>query len=382
MTDVQREWLETDYYRVLGVPADADAKTITKAYRKLARENHPDQNPGDAKAEDRFKEASAAYDVLGDAEKRKRYDEVRTMAANGFGGFGGAGGFGGPAGAGGFTFDGDAGGFGDILSDLFGSGGRGRAARRAGPAARRGADLEASLHLGFADAVRGVTTSVHLSGEAACTTCKGTGAKPGTAPRVCPTCGGRGVTSDDQGPFSFSTLCAQCQGRGQVVDDPCPTCRGTGTALRRREVKVRIPSGVTNGQRVRLKGRGGPGINGGPAGDLYVVVSVDSDPIFGRRGRDLTIDLPVTFAEAALGTDVEVPVLDGDRVRIRIPAGTPSGKVLRVKGRGVPADGRRKAGDLRVTVAVSVPSTLDRRQRKAVEALAEVLDESPRSHLS
>lgn len=369
----QREWFEKDYYRILGVAESATAKEIKSAYRKLSRQYHPDNNPGDAASESRFKEISAAYDVVGDAARRKEYDEVRRLgpAASGFpGGGGGA--------PGGFGF-GDAGDLGDILGGLFGRGGGRRGGSRGG-GPHRGQDLEAELHLSFEDAVAGVTTAVHLTSEAACSTCHGSGAKPGTTPHACANCGGRGVVSDSQGLFALSSPCPACGGRGQVVEDPCTTCRGTGTERRPREVKLRVPAGVDQGQRIRLKGRGGPGRNGGPPGDLYVVVHVGSHPIFGRKGRDLTVGVPVTFPEAALGADIVVPTLGGPPVTVRIPPGTRSGRTLRVKGKGIPDPSG--AGDLLVTVEVAVPSTLSSAERKALEAFQAAGDgASPREHL-
>lgn len=371
----QREWFEKDYYRVLGVSETASQKDIKSAYRKLSRQYHPDNNPDDRAAEERFKEVSAAYDVIGDAEKRKEYDEVRKLGPTG-GMFGGAGGPGpGGPGAGSFRVED----LGDIFGGLFGRGRRaGGAARGTGP--HRGQDLEAELHLDFDDAIRGLTTTIHLTSEAACSTCHGSGARPGTTPHTCPQCGGRGVLDDNQGFFSFSQPCPSCGGQGFVIDDPCPTCRGTGIEHRPREVKVRLPAGVADGQRIRLKGRGGPGRNGGPPGDLYVTARVGPHPLFGRRGDDLTLTVPVTFPEAALGADVRVPTLDGGSVTVRIPAGTRSGRTLRVKGKGVP--GRKKTGDLLVTVEVAVPQKLSDDERKAVEALAAATNgRSPRAHL-
>jgi molecular chaperone DnaJ len=364
----QREWLEKDYYKILGVPETATQKEITSAYRKLARQLHPDANPGDAQAEERFKEVSAAYDVIGDAEKRKEYDEVRRMGPM-------AGGFGGP---GGFTFTGD---ISDILGGLFGRTTRsGRTTRTTG-GPQRGADLEAELHLGFVDAVKGVTTEVHVTSDAQCSTCHGTGAKPGTAPAVCSRCGGRGLLDENQGFFSFSQPCPSCAGRGRIITDPCTTCHGTGVERRPRRVKVRIPPGVADGQRIRLKGRGGSGRNGGPAGDLYVVVSVAEHPLFGRSGKHLTLTVPITYPEAVLGADIRVPTLDGEPVTLRIPPGTRSGKTFRVRGKGVaPAQGT--PGDLLVTVEVAVPSKLSPAERTLVEELARVEPEaSPRAHL-
>jgi molecular chaperone DnaJ len=372
----QREWLEKDYYQVLGVSSTATDKEITRAYRKLAKQFHPDANPG---SEDRFKEISAAYDVLGDAAKRKEYDEVRRLGAAGLGGFGGPGGFGGGFGGGqGGTFRvEDLGDLGDLLGGLGGFGG-GRRTRNAGP--RRGTDVEAELHLAFEDAVRGVTTSVHVAGEARCETCGGSGAAPGSSPVTCPMCHGRGALDDNQGLFSLSRICPQCSGRGTVIEKPCKTCRGSGVTRRTREVKVRIPPGVEDGQRIRVKGRGAAGRANGPSGDLYVTVRVAPHAIFGRRGRNLTLTAPVTFPEAALGSTVTVPTLD-DPVTLRIPAGTSSGQTFRVKGRGVPGQGRSGTGDLLVTAEVAVPKKLSAEQRAAVEAYARVSHEDPRRHL-
>jgi len=363
----QREWFEKDYYKALGVSDSATEKEIKAAYRRLSKKHHPDSG-GD---EDKFKEVSAAWDVLGDAAKRKEYDEVRRLGpmAGGFAGPGGAG----PGGGFQFNVD-DLGDLGDLFGGLFN---RGR--RRGGPAGpRRGDDLEAELHLAFEDAVNGVTTAVNLTSDAACTNCSGTGAAPGTAPVICPTCGGRGVTDDNQGLFSFSQPCRDCGGTGMKVETPCPVCAGSGVVRRPRQVKVRIPAGVADGQRIRLKGRGAAGQNGGPAGDLYVVVRVDSHPMFGRKGKHLTLTVPVTYPEATLGAEVTVPTLT-DPVTLRVPPGTRSGRTFRVKGRGVPAAGGQ--GDLLVTVEVAVPQRLTDAEREAVEALAAANTESPRRHL-
>jgi molecular chaperone DnaJ len=369
----QREWFEKDYYKVLGVPESASQKDITKAYRKLARQHHPDANPDDPKAEERFKEVSAAYDVVGDEAKRKEYDEVRKLGpmANPF-----AGGSGGP-GTGSFNFSMDGGDLGDLLGGLFGRGRRGGAgSRNVGP--RRGDDLEATLTLSFTDAVHGITTALQLTSDAVCGTCHGTGARPGSMPRVCPVCDGRGVVDDNQGFFSFSSPCTNCHGQGVIIDDPCPTCRGTGVERRPREVKVRIPAGVADGQRIRLKGRGAPGRNGGPPGDLYVETHVEPHPVFGRDGDDLTLRVPITYAEAVLGTDLQVPTLDGPRVRIRLKAGTQPGSKHRVKGRGIAA--AKRTGDLIVTVDVAVPTKPTTAEREAAEALRDVT-ENPRAYL-
>jgi len=378
----QPEWFEKDFYKILGIAEDASQKEITRAYRKLARELHPDANPGDTAAEDRFKDVSAAYDVIGDEAKRKEYDEVRKLgpvgAAMGGGGFpGGAG----APGAGSFNFEGD---LGDLFGNLFNQRGAGgpAGARRAsrGPGPQRGSDLETELTMDFRDAVDGITTTLHLTSDAACSTCHGTGSKPGSAPAICSNCSGRGVIDDNQGLFSFSRPCNVCGGTGMLVVDPCTTCHGAGVQRRPRDVKVRIPGGVRDGQSIKLKGRGGPGRNGGPPGDLYVLVHVAPDKIFGRDGRNLTITVPVTFPEAALGTKLTVPTVDGDNVTLKLPPGTSSGKVFRVRGRGID-NGKKGRGDLLVTVEVAVPNRLSKEQKAAVEAFAAASKDSPRDHL-
>jgi molecular chaperone DnaJ len=353
----EREWFEKDYYQVLGLTSSATDKEITRAYRKLAKQYHPDSNPG---SEERFKEISGAYDVLGDEAKRKEYDEVRRLgpAASGLGG----------QGAGGFNFQtGDFSDLGDLFGGLFGG-------SRRQQRAQRGADLETALHLGFRDAVKGVTTTVSLPGNEACHTCKGTGGAPGSEFVTCERCHGRGVINDDQGPFAMSSVCPVCQGRGGRFATPCPTCHGTGREPSSRRVNVRIPPGVIDGQRIRLKGKGNPGTSGGPAGDLYVDVHVTPDERFDRRGRNVTTSVKVPLTQAMLGTTVEVPTLD-EPVTLKIPAGTQPGTTMRVKGRGVPASGKNAAGDLLVTIAISVPKKLTRQQRGIVEQLASALNE-------
>ncbi|MEO7555902.1 MAG: molecular chaperone DnaJ [Acidimicrobiales bacterium] len=372
----QREWFEKDYYAVLGVSPTATPKEIKSAYRKLSRQHHPDANAGDAKAEERFKAISAAYDVIGDEAKRKEYDEVRRLGPTGFGPAGAR------ANAGGFNFTtDDLGDLGDVFGNLFNRGRRSGRGQPRGAGPQRGSDLETELQLSFEGATRGVTTTVNLTSEVACHTCHGTGAKPGTTPITCPRCGGRGVLDDNQGYFSLSTPCPQCRGVGTIVETPCPTCQGSGTELKARQVKVRVPIGVTDRQRLRLSGSGGPGRHGGPNGDLYVVVRVGSHPLFGRDRRHLTVTVPITYPEAALGAEIKVPTLEGDPVTIKVPPGTRSGRTLRVKGRGVPADGAKPAGDLLVTLEVAVPANMSANERKAVEALAAASGESPRAHL-
>jgi molecular chaperone DnaJ len=381
----QREWFEKDYYSALGVAKDASEKEITRAYRKLAKQYHPDANPGDQQAEERFKEISAAHDVLGDAEKRKEYDQVREMVASGVGP-GGPGGFGGGFPGGGYQNIrvedlGDLGDLGGLFGNLIGAGGRGRRGRNQGPVGpQRGHDIETELHLDFLDAVHGITTSVNITSEAPCHVCNGTGAKPGTFPERCSTCGGSGSVAVDQGPFSFSEVCPTCGGRGSIVKDRCKNCKGRGIEVRPRTVKVRIPAGVDDGQRIRVKGRGTPGLDGGPPGDLYVVVHVAPHPIFARNGKwDLTVKVPITFAEAALGAQVKVPTLEAP-VTVKVPPGTQTGKTVRVRGRGIP----RASGDpgaLLVTFDVVVPHELDDDARAAVEQLAAALPGNPREHL-
>ena len=363
------DWANKDFYKVLGVDKDADAATIKKAYRKLARENHPDSRPGDKAAEERFKAVAEAYDVVGDAEKRKEYDQMRSMFTGGFPA-GGAGGFGFPGGGfGGGTTTGGGFDISDLFGGLFGGGGGsgGRGARRA----TRGADLETEATIDFVEAVDGTTVALRMSSDAACATCKGTGGKPGTRPHVCPTCDGAGmVVSNLGGAFSMNETCPECHGRQLVYDEPCPTFHGSGRGRSSRTLQVRIPAGVKGGQRIRLKGKGAPGENGGPAGDLFVTVHVRHHPLFGRKGDNLTLTVPVTFDEAALGAQIKVPTLAGTPVTLRIPAGTPNGRVFRVRGRGAAhKDGSK--GDLLVTVEVQVPAELSDEARAAVTAYRE-----------
>jgi molecular chaperone DnaJ len=386
-----RDYIEKDYYKALGVPKDATAVEIKKAYRKLARQYHPDANKNDSKAEEKFKEISEAYDVLSDDKRRKEYDDARSLfGAGGFRMPGGAGG--GSNGApGGFTFDlGDllgnartggtnaAGGLGDILGGLFGGGGRRTTATQQ---PRRGADIETEITIGFDDAINGVTLPIRMSSPHPCGACHGTGAKAGTTPRVCPTCNGAGVTSRGAGGFAISEPCRDCRGRGLIVDEPCPVCHGSGRAMSERTMQVRIPSGVEDGQRIRLKGKGSAGERGGPHGDLIVLVHVQPHAVFGRSGPNLTLTLPVTFPEAALGAEVKAPTLDGKGVTLKLPAGTTSGRVLRVRGKGAPRrDGSK--GDLLVTIEVSVPRKVSGKAKEALEAYrAAMADDDPRAHL-
>ncbi len=377
-----KDFLEKDYYKTLGVPKDAKADDIKKAYRKLARKHHPDANQGDVKAEDRFKEVSEAYDVLADPARRKEYDEARTLF--GAGGFrrGPSGGYGG----GGVPFDlgdlfgqrggqADAGGLGDILGGIFG----GRGGR--GSAPRRGADVETEATLAFDDALSGVTVPLRMTSERACPTCRGTGARAGTMPKQCPVCLGTGQTSRNQGGFAFAEPCRECRGRGMVVEDPCPDCRGSGRALGSNTLNVRIPAGVRDGQRIRLKAKGAPGEHGGPPGDLFVLVHVRPHRLFGRKGDNLTLTVPVSFDEAALGSALRVPTLGGAPVTLKLPPGTSNGRTLRVRGRGATRkDGSR--GDLLVEIQVVVPDRLSGKAREAVEAFRDATtDDDPRAGL-
>ena len=365
-----RDSVEKDYYAALGVAKDAGGAEIKKAYRKLARDLHPDTNPG---GEERFKEVSEAYDVLSDETKRREYDEQRSL-------FGGRGA--------GMPFDlsdliGRAGGgVGDVFGGLFGGGAQRPGAQRGGQRAarpRKGADVEASVTLSFLDALQGVTVPLRLTSSGACETCHGSGAAPGTAPHTCGVCSGQGVTSRNQGGFAFAEPCTACRGSGQVVDTPCPTCRGTGSTAQERNLTVRVPAGVDDGQRVRVAGRGAPGERGGPAGDLLVLVHVQAHPLFARKGDAVVLALPVTFPEAALGAEVRVPTPTGAPVTLRLPAGTSSGRTFRVRGRGVPK--KAGAGDLLVTVQVAVPATMSDQARKALRAYADATPDDPRAGL-
>ena len=359
---------QKDYYKTLGVPKTATAAEIKKSYRDLARKWHPDANKGSAEAEERFKNITEAYNVLSDEKQRKEYDDARSMF--GGGGFRVPGGT--RPGSGGFgtTFDlgdlfgGSAGdsGLGDVLGGIFRRGG-GTQTR-----ARRGADVETETALSFGDAIDGVTVSLRLTGEGPCKVCSGTGAKPPSMPKVCPDCHGTGQQARNLGGFGLSEPCKTCKGRGMVVDDPCTECHGSGRAMSSRTVQARIPPGVADGQRIRIPGRGAPGENGGKPGDLYVRVKVKPHPVFGRSGSELTVTIPVTITELALGADIKVPTHHGPAVTIHIPPGTPNGRVFRVPGKGV----RRKdgaAGALLVTVEVAVPQDLNKKARSALEDL-------------
>jgi molecular chaperone DnaJ len=370
---MRADWAQKDFYAVLGVKKDATGDEIKKAYRKLARANHPDSNPGDTDKHDKFKAVAEAYDVVGDPDKRKKYDEMRSLYGGGGFGRGGGGGFNlddllrDRAGAGG-------GGFGDMFGDLFGGGRRTQQAR---PRPQRGPDAETSATISFTDAMEGVTISLRLTSDAPCPDCSGTGGKPGTKPHICPECEGAGfVVSSVGGAFSMNETCPACGGRQLVYDEPCPTCHGSGHGMSARTIQARIPAGVKDGQKIRLRGKGGAGDYGGPAGDLFVTVKVSPHRIFGRKDDNLTISVPVSFDEAALGAEIKIPTLGGAPVTLKIPAGTPNGRTFRVRGKGArKADGT--TGDLLAAVEVQVPAKLDQAAREAVEAYRAATADKP-----
>ncbi|MGZ4360096.1 MAG: molecular chaperone DnaJ [Gaiellaceae bacterium] len=363
--------MAADLYGTLGVARNASANEIKKAYRKLAHQHHPDRNPGDKQAEERFKDVQNAYDVLSNAEKRKQYDT--------FGAFDGRMGAGQQPG--GFTFQGDfdlgdLGGLGGLFGDIFGgTGGRGRG-RRA-ERGQRGADLEVELNLSFEDSLRGLETKIPVEAQHACSTCHGTGAAPGTAPTICPQCGGRGMIAESQGLFAISQPCPRCGGSGRVIETPCPTCHGSGRERRTKRYTVKIPAGVKDGTRIRLKGKGEPGLGGGPPGDLFVVTRVGRSERYERRGSDLVVDVPVTYPEAALGTTVQVQTPDGS-ISLKVPAGTEPGKLLRVRGQGAPKLNGSGRGDLLARIRLTVPKKLSKAEREALEQLQHVSRENPR----
>ena len=355
-----------DFYEVLGVDKKASQDEIKKAYRKLAREYHPDRNPGDEKAEERFKEVQGAYDTLSDPEKRKQYD-----AAGMFGGFG-RGGFPGGGPGGGFAAD-----LGDIFSTFFGGrGGRG------GPQPARGRDLETEVRLSFEQAMEGAQVPVEVVKATTCTTCGGSGAKPGTSPQVCPRCGGRGVDSQSQGLFSISQPCPRCGGQGEIIEEPCPTCDGGGLTAQRKRYRVNVPAGVRDGTRIRLAGKGEDGPLGGPSGDLYVTTRVAPSPVFTHRpDGNLEVTVPISVAEAIQGATVEVPTLSGTK-RIRVPAGTQHGTVQRLRGEGPPRTSGRGRGDIHYKLEIEIPRDLSPEQKRALDGLAETLnDHDPRAGL-
>jgi len=358
--------MPSSLYESLGVPKNASADELKKAYRKLVRQYHPDKNPGDAAAEARFKEVQAAYDVLSDSEKRKQYD--RWGSANG------------RPGPGPTNVDfGDLGDFdlGDIFGGLFG-GGRGRGSQQ--QRGQRGNDVEVDVRISFEDSLRGLQTTVAVTLELACHTCHGTGAAPGTAPTRCPVCNGTGTVATSQGLFALQQPCPRCRGMGTIVETPCPTCHGSGRERRTKRYTVKIPAGVKDGTKIKLKGKGEAGYGGAPAGDLYVVTRVEPSKLYERRGDDLVLDVPVSFDEAALGATVEIPTPDG-RVSLKVPAGSADGKLLRVKGRGAPKLKAGGRGDLLARVRVEIPKKLTKAQREALEGFQQASKANPRERL-
>ena len=370
---------KADLYAVLEVSKGATQEEIRRSYRRLARKYHPDANPNDTGAEERFKEIQQAYEVLSNPERRREYDEGPKA-------FFGQPSNGSPGGARPADFTDFSNLFGSF-GDIFGGGVRNR------PQAVRGEDVTVNVNLKFKEALEGVTTRVTAPVEEGCEDCRGTGAASGTAPRPCPECLGRGVRSRDQGFFALSEPCGRCGGEGTVVEKPCPRCTGTGRVRKSRQVTVRIPAGAKSGTRIRLSGRGSAGRKGGPAGDLYVVTRVEEHPVFERQGDDFLVEAPVSFVEAALGAEIEVPRPQGGTVRLKLPPGTQDGKRLRVRGAGAPKVGSARAGsprergegpvvgDLVVRARVVVPKKLTRREREILEALAEERDEDVRGEL-
>jgi molecular chaperone DnaJ len=360
-----------DYYKVLGVGKNASEEEIKKAYRKLARRYHPDRNPGDKQAEERFKQISQAYDVLGDAEKRKQYDRGGM-----FGGLGGTG-------AGGFDPSAFGAGFGDILSNLFGGGGTASRAggARAGQQQARGRDLESEVTLSFEQAIKGAQVPLSVPTSRPCPTCHGTGAAPGTTPKVCPVCNGRGIESKSQGIFSISQPCSNCHGSGAIIEKPCTACGGTGALRAVKRLRVNIPAGVRDGSRIRVAGKGeAPPRGGGTPGDLYVITRVQESPVFKRVGDHLEVEVPLTIPEAIRGAVIEVPTLNGTK-RLRVAPGTRHGTVQRLRGEGPPRVDGRGRGDIHYRFVIDVPASLSPEQIEAVDRLASVMNGNPRAKL-
>ena len=363
-----------DHYKTLGVGKGASDEEIKKSYRKLARQYHPDRNPGDKQAEERFKQISQAYDVLSDAEKRKQYDR----GSGPFGGF-----------SGGFDPGSFTGGFSDILSNIFGGGGGGGGSAGGGSAGdvrggrareARGRDLETEVQLTFDQAVNGSQVPLAVPTSQPCPTCKGSGAKPGTTPKVCPVCNGRGIEAQSQGIFSISQPCSNCQGSGTIIEDPCPTCKGSGAQRSVRRMRVNIPAGVKEGSRIRLAGKGEPGVRGADPGDLYVITRVSDSPVFKRAGDNLEVEVPLTIPEAIQGAIVEVPTLNGSK-RLRVPRGTKHGTVQRLRGEGPQKLGGKGHGDIHYRFVIDVPDNLSPEQTEAVDRLSAVMNGNPRANL-
>lgn len=377
---MSQDWIDKDFYQTLGINDDATPEEIKSSYRKLAQQYHPDLNQDNPAAEEKFKDVSEAYAVLADQEKKAEYDQIRRLAASGAfagggfpGGYGPTGGYGGHGGSMSFDLDDLLGGLGGIFGQ------QGRGGGRAG--ARQGANLTSKLSISFEEAVQGLTTTVAVRGEARCSQCGGNGSQPGVPLEECTNCRGAGTIFQNQGSFSFSQSCPDCGGAGKKIKTPCSQCRGRGTEVRTRNIKVKIPAGVKNGATIRLAGKGAPGRSGGPAGDLLIKIRVGKHQLFGRRKDNLTLSVPISYTEAVLGTKLQVPDLEGNPVTFKIPKGTPSGKTFRIPGRGVQRPGQRKQGDLLVTVQVEIPPKVSRETKKILEQLSSLESENLREHL-
>jgi len=365
-----------DFYTVLGVNRDASDEDIKKAYRKLAMKHHPDRNPDDKTSEEKFKEAKAAYEILSDAKKRAAYDQFGHAGVDPSAGFGAAGarGFGGGEGFGGFA---DA--FGDIFGEIFGNAGPGAAGRGRGNGVYRGADLRYNLELSLEEAARGTEAKIRIPAMEQCATCHGSGAKPGTQPKTCPTCHGHGQVRVSQGFFSIQQTCPQCHGTGKIIPEPCPTCAGAGRIKRHKTLSVKIPAGVDQDDRVRLAGEGEAGLNGGPTGDLYVVVNLKPHTVFQRDNSDLHCEMPISFSTAALGGEIEIPTLDG-HAKVRVPPETQTGQVFRLRNKGIKSVRSSVHGDLYCHVAIETPVKLTSRQKELLRELEAINAENPAAH--
>ncbi len=368
-----------NYYDILGVKKDASADEIKKAFRRLARKHHPDAGG----SEEKFKELNEAYEVLSDTEKRAQYDQYGQYFAGGVPPGAGAPGGAGWPGGGGFSYqEVDLGDLGDVFGSVFGGSGFGGATQTRGKRAQRGRDLTYEITLDFDEALEGVSTKVDVQRAESCSVCKGSGAKPGTSPMTCPTCGGSGHVSQGQGLFGISRTCPRCRGSGTVIENPCTTCKGKGTVVRVKPVTVNVPPGVTDGGKLRFKGKGEPGQGGGPAGDLYVVTHIRKHPYFTRDGADVLMELPITMTEAALGTEVKIPVPGGGKVKLKIAPGTQDGTVQRITGKGAPRLKGKGTGDLKVKMKVVVPDALNTEQKELLKRFASSRSDDPRAHIT
>jgi molecular chaperone DnaJ len=367
-----------NYYDILGVKKDASAEDIKKAFRRLARKHHPDTGG----TEEKFKEINGAYEVLSDKEKRAQYDQYGQYFADGVPpGYGSGGSRGrGPGAQYQQANVGDLGDLGDLFGSVFGGGFAG-GSRSTARQPQRGRDVQVDLDLTFEQAFRGTTAQVSTNGQETCPTCKGSGAKPGTSATTCPACGGRGTQAEGQGMFGFSRPCPRCGGEGTVIEQPCSTCRGVGAVRRTAPVSVTVPAGATSGGKLRFKGKGEPGMNGGPNGDLYVITHIKRHHYYSREGADVVLELPISIAEAALGAEVRVPAPDGTRVKLKVPPGTQPGKIFRIRGKGAPHLKGTGNGDLKVKAHLIVPKDLSAEQRSALEAFSAVEGQDIRAHI-